>query len=924
MAEKEKELGKVLSVEEAYKDLPEGLREFEKKFCEHEIPTGYNIFEFVRTHKDTSIAASFCRIRRIFNRADSIMIGISGGKDSTLSLEMASLEVQYRKELSKAVKEGTVKGYPWANDIKRGSKEYGNYEDLEFVKENNIPRIICNSMDAEWIYSDPQRHIRVDISQKLGKGCFIYNGKLVLGMDILPENLQDKDNNILTFFDLWETMKSKAELREATASEKGAIHSGGSDLVKDFEDETLQRYARLKDEQVAGKVLATDKLVCVYEGNNSVQMFYKCLRLGWQSGVTFGDSRLISWDANKKDMWIRNMPTRYEEGVDICETGELEGINYVPVCQIDKALAELHKDDIEEINGVPCIPNFGYGKKPLSGFAGIPDEDWNCWSFDCENEDMEQETFGEWILRNSVAGSKIYNLVSLRAAESFDRYTILKQSDYFTGNYANQESNKNGVSIHICSPVMDLTTSDVWRLFSATDWGVSGIYEKMYEAGIGIDLQRVGSLLNFCATKNIAQVKTLEPDMYARINARFQNVEFMSQFSKAGYYKIGKPADSTWNGRSHIKAGVSDEDNKKLADRYENILKKYAEELKALGTVGYTRGKDDSPERNTFKFEEVKKQGSALKQPTPLKDLIEEHVRRIENNEAGIIAEEDLNEITELNRVHVTWRDYCLYMLNTTSEPLRSSWREKMITSILSWKYGEGSSEPSTVEALEILSDIDPKIVKEVTDDEWSKSDFHVGGTLPISGKVCFSISHYPQESLEKECADVLKYLIDNKMFDELKKSKTFMKFADRCVKTKEMVSPSVMLSNMFGNKSGSQKNMKEEVFYTQEQIDKVKEFDEEWVYRVRRGIDVWFRESIHSTSSWKRFCINILKNDVTCKYLGFGQTLAERAARAKATEAFSQKQEEKAKAKAEAENLAKKIQAENEANAKLDMQINK
>ena len=157
-------------------------------------------------------------------------------------------------------------------------------------------------------------------------------------------------------------------------------------------------------------------------------------------------------------------------------------------------------------------------------------------------------------------------LISLRAEESLDRRVILSQGEYSTGQYSNNQGT------NICSPVFDFSTADIWRLLSATDWDVNDVYEKLYEIGIGIGDQRVGSLLNYAAVRQIGTVKALEPDLYGRINGRFQNVEFMSHFSKAGYFKIGKPKDTFFDGHNHIKAGYEPEEIKALSDRYEDLL----------------------------------------------------------------------------------------------------------------------------------------------------------------------------------------------------------------------------------------------------------------------------------------------------------------------------------------------------------------
>ena len=63
-----------------------------------------------------------------------------------------------------------------------------------------------------------------------------------------------------------------------------------------------------------------------------------------------------------------------------------------------------------------------------------------------------------------------------------------------------------------------------------------------------------------------------------------------------------------------------------------------------------------------------------------------------------------------------------------------------------------------------------------------------------------------------------------------------------------------------------------------------------------------------------------MLKNDATWKYLGFGPTLKERMARAKAEGAFAKNKEEKERAKAQAERFAKQIENEEKANREVDI----
>ena len=500
---------------------------------------------------------------------------------------------------------------------------------------------------------------------------------------------------------------------------------------------------------------------------------------------------------------------------------------------------------------------------------------------------------------------------------------------------------------------MDVTTPGVWQLFSATDWSVSDTYEKMHECGIPIENQRTGSLLNYCAVRSVGTIKTLEPEMYAKINSRFNNVDFIASFSKSGYYNIAKPKDIAWSGSQHIKAGMKEEKVKRISDRYEYYMNK----MGLMSKNDYENLSEDkkTPENcflsfngiygerdgNIFKFsrslELTKKLGSALTPINPFQFYFDE-IKNISKENPNIISiiknkfsEEELEEMKSLAVIHTTWEEYCLYLLNTSDEPAKSIWRQKMVTSILSWKYSEGSVEPSTVDALNILSEIDPSIVKLVTDDVWTKDDYHIGGILPISGKQNLSISHYPQESLEKEVQMCISYIIENKLFDEIDKSPSLKSIIEKfeSVDVKTMLTPTQYLMVHYGNDAVKKKNKVDEnteklyaniIRYDdiKEKLKSLKEGEnitdpdiKIWIKRITDANLKWFKEQIHSTSSWKRFTINILKNDITCKYLGFGPCMSERLARANAMQAFSQKQEEKEKAKKEAEKMVKKIEAE-------------
>ena len=380
-----------------------------------------------------------------------------------------------------------------------------------------------------------------------------------------------------------------------------------------------------------------------------------CFPMAWQSGVSFDSGILISWDPDKREQWVQEMPTREElHGFDCINFENRNKANAIDIKDLKPEAQVYHRkhgnvfettEDKLFKGGNPnqvveAVANFGRGpilpnlkeacheKEEQDDYSYMFSQ--TSWLLDnrsdedikaCKErlESLYDLSKDVWLFTPAkVEGNDIPEffkettvstaLISLRAEESLDRRVILSQGEYSTGQYSNNQGT------NICSPVFDFSTADIWRLLSATDWDVNDVYEKLYEIGIGIGDQRVGSLLNYAAVRQIGTVKALEPDLYARINARFQNVEFMAQFNRNGYFRIGKPKDSSFDGHNHIKAGRSEEEIKILSDRYENLLLKLE--------IPFRR------EGNEFWSTDPKFDGKPW---FPLKNYIKEHPEMFEN-----------------------------------------------------------------------------------------------------------------------------------------------------------------------------------------------------------------------------------------------------------------------------------------------------
>ena len=484
------------------------ITEVLRKNVEMIIPSKWNIYEWAEKNPDTTIAHALKRIEKIFDFSDSLQIGTSGGKDSTLSGNLACLELNLRRL---RVEHGIMRdGTPGIDPL-----------DKKWVGK----RIHSCSTNAEVVFTDTNEYIRRFLA-KYG-----------------PEGL---------------------------------------DLIE----------------------------------HNEI-----CLPLGWQSGVNFDSGILISFDPEKESQWVQPLPTRdVLHGFDCVNINNRDRANAVPLSSLKPEAQEYHRTrgnvvlvkdsdlfragEYENLNvnangEVEAVANYGRGLILPEFKIGCHEKDeqteysysfgQSSWLLDrrsdedvlaCNRrlEELYDTSKDVWFFTAVKVDDEIVPekfrertisscLISLRAEESLDRRVILSQGEYTTGQYSNNQG------VNICSPVFDFTTADVWRLLSATDWDVNETYEKLYEIGVGIGDQRVGSLLNYAAVRQIATVKALEPDLYGRINARFQNVEFMSQFSRSGYYKIGKPKDTNFDGHNHIKSGFEPEEITALSDRYENLLK---------------------------------------------------------------------------------------------------------------------------------------------------------------------------------------------------------------------------------------------------------------------------------------------------------------------------------------------------------------
>lgn len=380
--------------------------EIDAQVCNENMPTGKDLYKWARENEDRAIAMAVKRVENIFDDADEITFGFSGGKDSTISANLAVCELKrrYKRVINMIDRNGDIKiderDAKWVEFYNNGELKNGakHIEELEEVIINNpesvrFKKLWYNTQNCEWWFTDAANHA-LEFVNEHGPKIIKLGNKEYRSIDVVKL----KDGS----YDIAMNIYSR-------------VMSG----------ETIETNIALNKENVS----------IVGGGDDTINVMYKCLSIGWQSGVSFGDDRLISWDIKKKDMWITPMPTKEELGVDPITNYNIHRVNPVPLKSLTKEMQEERIKDgsvfIED--GVEYVAHYGLGNEDYPTLMGV---DFTCWTFYNQNEDHEQETFGHWFQGRFPEGTTLYNLVSLRASESFDRYTILKQSDYSTGHYA--------------------------------------------------------------------------------------------------------------------------------------------------------------------------------------------------------------------------------------------------------------------------------------------------------------------------------------------------------------------------------------------------------------------------------------------------------------------------------------------------------
>lgn len=222
---------------------------------------------------------------------------------------------------------------------------------------------------------------------------------------------------------------------------------------------------------------------------NNIDLHWFCGELLLRNAVTNFEPRWIAWDANKKDLWIREMP---REASDLSQYDF-----YVP------------KMEFEELMNI----------------------------------------FGEWYGQ----GESTACFVGIRADESLHRYCAIatweKEGKMFNNHRWTTKINDSVYNIY---PIYDWRTEDIWVFHGKyPDLPYNKIYDKMQMADVKLSQQRLCQPYGDDQRQGLWLYHIIEPDTWFKLIARVNGVNSGALYiqesgNMTGYNKIYKPDHHTW------------------------------------------------------------------------------------------------------------------------------------------------------------------------------------------------------------------------------------------------------------------------------------------------------------------------------------------------------------------------------------------
>lgn len=255
------------------------------------------------------------------------------------------------------------------------------------------------------------------------------------------------------------------------------------------------RFSLMHIDYEAQYQMTTDYVDDVIAQNADIMDVYRiCLPIAAQCATSMTQSFWIPWDAEKRDIWVRQLPTH--DGV---------------------------------INEQNC---------PFEWFfKGMQD-------YDLQNK------FGRWLHKKNKA-TRTASLIGIRTQESQNRWQAIHGAKRLEETKYNNIawSTEMGHGVFNFYPIFDWQVEDVWTANAQQGWAYNKLYDLFHMAGVALGSQRVASPFNDCATESLKLYKVIDPSNWAKMVGRTDGVNFAGLYggtTAMGWKSISLPKGYTW------------------------------------------------------------------------------------------------------------------------------------------------------------------------------------------------------------------------------------------------------------------------------------------------------------------------------------------------------------------------------------------
>jgi predicted phosphoadenosine phosphosulfate sulfurtransferase len=216
--------------------------------------------------------------------------------------------------------------------------------------------------------------------------------------------------------------------------------------------------------------------------------FWVCLPMSLSNGVSSFEPRWKCWDADKKDLWVRELPKN-------------------------------------------CISDVNY---------------WD-WFYDGMEFEEFVVLFGDWF----ADGIDTAGFIGIRADESLNRFRTIctQKKETYCGIRYTTKITEHAYNVY---PIYDWRTRDIWVYHAKfKDKEYNHVYDLMNKAGVPLSQQRLCQPFGHDQRKGLWLYHILEPrtwyKLLVRVNGANSGATFVQENGNiSGVNKISKPANHTW------------------------------------------------------------------------------------------------------------------------------------------------------------------------------------------------------------------------------------------------------------------------------------------------------------------------------------------------------------------------------------------